>query len=150
MRVLRTAVVYFVLVFGAGFALGILRVLLVLPALGTRSAELLEMPLMLAVVVAAAHFVTRRMGGVGRRGQWIAVGVVALALMLIADVGVGVWLRGMSVWEALFARDPLSGTAYYLSLGVLALAPWLTSGAAAASPRRRAQFRGAPSKEQPN
>jgi len=57
---LRTAAVYFVLVFAAGFLLGTLRVLLVVPVIGTRAAELLEMPLMLAVVAVAARFVTRR------------------------------------------------------------------------------------------
>jgi hypothetical protein len=31
----------------------------------------------------------------------------------------------MTVWQALFERDPLSGTAYYLALVFLALAPSL-------------------------
>jgi hypothetical protein len=49
-------------------------------------------------------------------------------LALLADVSVGLGLRGMYVWQALFDRDPLSGAAYYLSLGVLAFAPWLLAG----------------------
>ncbi len=47
MQILRAAVFYFLLVFGAGFLLGIGRVLLIVPLLGERTAELLEMPLML-------------------------------------------------------------------------------------------------------
>jgi hypothetical protein len=60
MRQLRTAVLYFVLVFSAGFVLGTVRVLFVVPAIGVRAAELIEMPLMLAIVVVAARFITRR------------------------------------------------------------------------------------------
>jgi hypothetical protein len=58
--VLLAAITYVGLVFGAGFLLGTVRVLLVVPQLGVRSAELLEMPLMATVVVLAARFVVRR------------------------------------------------------------------------------------------
>lgn len=128
MERVRAAGFYFLLVFSAGFALGTLRVLLVVPALGTRTAELLEMPVMLAVVWLAARWVTRRYWrAVTDPAHWLHVGVLALALMLAADVGVGVLLRGMTVREALFARDPVAGTAYYLALCLLAMAPWLIS-----------------------
>jgi hypothetical protein len=123
---LRTAAVYFALVFGAGFLLGTLRVLLVVPAIGTRAAELLEMPLMLAVVAVAARFVTRRFSNsIRSKAGWLQVGAITFAIVLCADVVVGVVLRGMTVWQALFERDPVSGAAYYLALGWLALAPWL-------------------------
>ena len=122
---LRTAAFYFVLVFGAGFLLGTLRVLLVVPAIGTRAAELLEMPLMLAVIAAAARFVTGRFSSdIHGKAGWLQVGAIAFAFVLCADVIVGVALRDMSVWQALFERDPLSGAAYYLALGWLAAAPW--------------------------
>jgi len=126
LNLLRTAVFYFALVFGAGFLLGTLRVLLVVPAIGTRAAELLEMPLMLAVVAAAARYVTRRFShAIHSKTGWLQVGGIAFAFVLCADVIVGVTLRGMTVWQALFARDPVSGAAYYLALGWLATAPWL-------------------------
>jgi hypothetical protein len=126
LQTLRTAVVYFALVFGAGFLLGTLRVLLVVPAIGTRAAELLEMPLMLAVIAAAARFISGRFSNdIHGKGGWLQVGAIAFAFVLCADVIVGVALRGMTVGQALFERDPLSGTAYYLALGWLAVAPWL-------------------------
>lgn len=50
LRLLRLSLLYFTLVFGAGFILGPLRVLFLEPRLGTRNAELLEMPIMLVVI----------------------------------------------------------------------------------------------------
>ena len=47
MQGLTLALAYFLIVFGAGFLLGTIRVLLLLPVLGERAAELLEMPFML-------------------------------------------------------------------------------------------------------
>jgi hypothetical protein len=125
-RKLHAAGLYFLLVFTAGFMLGTVRVLFIVPAIGERTAELLEMPLMLLVVALAARFIVRKYA-VSIHGtlQWLHVGAIALACMLMADVSVGVALRGMTVWQALFARDPLSGTAYYLALGFLMLAPSL-------------------------
>lgn len=126
MRRLQAAGLYFLLVFSAGFMLGTVRVLFVVPAIGERAAELLEMPLMLVVVAMAARFIVRKFAGlIHGRPQWLHVGAIAFACMLTADVGVGVTLRGMTIWQALFERDPLSGTAYYLALVWLALAPAL-------------------------
>ena len=47
--ILKAATVYFALVFGAGFVLGPIRILLVVPRLGGRIAELIEFPVMLLV-----------------------------------------------------------------------------------------------------
>ena len=60
MRLLKAAAFYFALVFGAGFVLGMVRVLGVAPRLGTRAAELIEAPLMLAATVLAARWTVRR------------------------------------------------------------------------------------------
>jgi hypothetical protein len=51
MQVVKAVVLYFVLVFGAGFVLGTIRTLWVVPLFGTRMAELMEMSLMLAVTM---------------------------------------------------------------------------------------------------
>lgn len=59
-RTTKAGTAYFSLVFGAGFAMGTIRVPFVAPRLGERAAELIEMPFMLVVVVLAASFVTKR------------------------------------------------------------------------------------------
>ena len=50
MRYLKAAAIYFALVFGAGCVLGPVRILWLVPRVGTRAAELIEMPIMLAVI----------------------------------------------------------------------------------------------------
>ena len=45
-QILQAGLLYFVLVFGAGFVLAPIRILWAAPAFGTRVAELIEMPIM--------------------------------------------------------------------------------------------------------
>jgi hypothetical protein len=59
-RNLRAALLYFALVMGTGFAFGCVRVLLLVPRIGERYAELVEMPFMLLAIVVAARYVVRR------------------------------------------------------------------------------------------
>lgn len=57
MRTLKAGVVYFALVFGAGCAPGMPRVLWLVPRFGTRAAESMEVPVMLEVVIFPAGWV---------------------------------------------------------------------------------------------
>ena len=61
MRILKAGVLYFAIVFGAGFVLGPIRILWVVPRFGTRMAELIETPIMLVVTIIAARWVVRRL-----------------------------------------------------------------------------------------
>jgi hypothetical protein len=123
MRILQAAALYFLLVFGAGFVLGTGRVLFLVPLLGERAAELLEMPLMFGVIVVAARWLVHHRLEGGRLSSALSVGFIAMGLVLIADLVVGLWLRGMSAAEVFFDRDPVSGTAYYVSLLLFAVMP---------------------------
>ncbi len=134
MNVFKAAVVYFVIVFGAGFVLGTVRTLFVLPLVGSRTAELLEMPLMLTVIVLGARWINRHLTAAATSSIQISVGLFALALVLLAEIAVGVGLRGQSPVESLLNRDPVSGTIYYVMLGVFALMPWLLARRQAAHP----------------
>ena len=51
MPILKAGVLYFALVFGAGFVLGTVRTIWVVPRVGTRTAELMETPIMLVVTL---------------------------------------------------------------------------------------------------
>jgi hypothetical protein len=124
MRILKPALIYFAFVFAAGFIFGVLRVLWVIPQLGTRTAELLEMPLMLIAIVLGASWIDRHTDSAESPTR-LSIGLIALALLLLAEVAVGVGLRGLSVGASLVNPDPVSGTIYYAMLGVFALMPWL-------------------------
>lgn len=129
----KAGTAYFGLVFGAGFLLGPLRILLLEPRVGARWAELAELPLMVIVMVLACRWILRRGRLPRAAGPRLGMGAVALAFMLAAEFGLVLALRGITVAEYFATRDPVSGAAYYLSLALFALLPWL-SGRLSAPP----------------
>ena len=126
-RILKAAAVYFGIVFGAGFVLGAIRVIWVVPRLGERAAELIEGPLMLAVTIVAARWVVRRVAVSSVALQRLAIGLVALALLLVAELAVVLLVRGLTVKEYIATRDAVSGTVYLALLAVFALMPVLVA-----------------------
>jgi hypothetical protein len=126
-RVIRASVAYFAVVFAAGFALGAMRVAWLVPAVGERVAELAEIPLMLVVSALAARWVLRRFLSPAAAWPRIAAGCLALALLLSLELTFVLSLRGLTFAAYLASRDPVSGTAYLLSLVLFALMPalWL-------------------------
>lgn len=120
----RAALHYFALVFGAGFVLGTLRVTLLVPRLGTRWAELLEMPVMFVVVWTAARFIDHRYALPRQAAPRLRVGALALGLMLLAELSLNALIQPQPLLEFWAARDPVSGSAYLLMLVVFALMPW--------------------------
>lgn len=121
---------YFGWVFGAGFVLGLIRVPLLVPRLGERWAELLEMPLMLAVIWFAARRIVQRHSL--EAGEAIAAGGLALALLLAAEAGLVVGLRGITLTAYIEGRDPVAGSVYALMLIVYAAMPWIVARGASA------------------
>jgi type IV secretory pathway TrbD component len=55
------------------------------------------------------------------------MGCAALGLLLVAEFTLVLWLRGLSISEYLATRDPVSGTVYYVMLGVFAIMPLLVA-----------------------
>jgi len=121
---LKWAVIYFALVFGAGFALGTVRVLWLIPRVGTRAAELIESPFMLLSTVLAAWWVVHRFGRGRESRTFLGVGLIAVGLVLFADLAVGVGLRGMTPSGVFTERDAVSGPVYYGLLSLYAFMPW--------------------------
>jgi len=122
-QTLQAGVAYFALVFGAGFVLGIIRELWAAPRFGPRAAELMEMPVMLVVIVFAAFWIIARFGLSPAAPVRIAMGVVAIALLLAAEFSLVIWLRGLTMEEYLAARDPVSGAVYAVMLALYAMMP---------------------------
>lgn len=126
-KTIKAAVLYFACVFGVGFVLGTIRVLWLVPHFGTRWAELMEMPLMLAVTFIAARWIVQRFAIPFTVSNRLGMGCIALLLLLIAEFTLVLRLRGISIGEYLATRDPVSGTVYYIMLGLFAIAPLLIS-----------------------
>ena len=123
MQILKAGLIYFALVFSAGFVLGTVRTLWVVPRVGTRLAELMEAPIMLVVTIVAARWIVRHFAIPYVPLARLGMGGIGLGLLLVAEFGLVLWLRGIPIREYLASRDPVSGTVYYAMLGVFAIMP---------------------------
>ena len=133
MPIALTAGAYLAIVFATGFALGVVRTLSVARWLGERSAELVELPLMVAASYLAARFVMARTGrGLAPGGAALA-GLVALALLLGAELAGVLLVRGQTIGDYLASRDPIAGTAYAVALLLYAAMPLAVARARRAS-----------------
>ena len=120
MQTIKAGAFYFALVFGAGFVLGTIRTLWVVPRIGTRKAELMEAPIMLVVTIVAARSIILRLGLPFTFSARLGMGCIALLLVLLAEFGFMLRLRGLTIREYFASRDPVSGTVYYVMLAVFA------------------------------
>jgi hypothetical protein len=120
---IKAIVLYFLMVLGAGFALGVVRVPFLVPRLGERYAELLEMPIMLVVIVLSARYVVRRFRLAPHFAVRLQVGFSALALSVAAELLLAAFLQSQSLGQYIGSRDPVSGSVYLLLLLVFALMP---------------------------
>lgn len=127
MQLLKAGAIYFALVFGAGCVLGPIRILWLVPKVGERIAELIETPVMLAVIILAARWVARRFVTPRTPYRLLAVGLISLGLLLLAELTLVLWLRGLTLGEYFASRDPVAGTVYLVMLGVFAIMPVLVA-----------------------
>ena len=122
-RLFKSAVLYFALVLVTGFALGSIRVPFLVPRLGERYAELLEMPIMFMAIVLAARYVIRRFALTASLSVRLRVGFAALFMSVVAELLLAAALQGRSVAQYIASRDPVSGSVYLVMLLLFALMP---------------------------
>lgn len=79
MWLIKPALFYFMIVFGIGFLLGPIRILWLVPRVGVRIAELLEMPLMIIVIVIAARWTNRRFAQINQPLARLSIGLIAVS-----------------------------------------------------------------------
>ena len=80
---------------------------------------------MFAVIVLAARRIVRRPAVPFAPSERLEMGCIALAFLLAAEFSLVLWLQGLSITEFVASRDPVSGTVYYVMLGIFAAMPWL-------------------------
>ena len=127
-KILKAGALYFALVFGAGFVLGTIRTLWIVPSFGTRRAELMEAPIMFAITVLASRWVVRRLAIRASFPGRLVVGLIALGLLLLTEFTLVLWIRGLTIAEYLAGRDPVAGIVYVVLLAAFALMPLLGIG----------------------
>ena len=127
MQVLKAGVLYFALVFGAGFVLGTVRTLWLVPRVGSRRAELMETPIMLVVTILVARWIVLRFAVPAVASARLGMGGIALFLLLLAEFGFVLWLQGQTIREYFASRDLVAGTDYYVMLAVFAAMPLLVA-----------------------
>lgn len=123
LRTIKAGMAYFFLAFGAGFIMGTIRVPFLVPRLGERVAELVEMPFMLIVIVLAARFITKRFALPATALVRLATGFLALGLLIAAELLLAVVLQDRPLAEYVSSRDPVSGSVYLAMLALFAAMP---------------------------
>ncbi len=121
----RAGLFYFAIVFAAGFALGTLRVLVMIPRIGETAAVLAEMPVMLLICWRAARWILQGRARLSTAHLRILMGGSAFLLLMVAELLLSVTAFGRT--PAQFASDlvrPLGliGLAGQIAFGAL---PWL-------------------------
>ena len=119
------ALVYFGLVLGTGFVLGIIRVPFIVPKIGERWAELAEMPIMATVIFISSGYILNRFPEIQTSTRSLIAGFLALALSVCAELGLAVALQSQTLIEYIASRDKVSGSVYLLLLVFFALMPRL-------------------------
>ncbi len=108
MIIVQAAISYFVIVFIAGFILGTLRMLIIAPRTGEIAAVAIELPFMIAISWWACGVVVHRLKPASEVPSRLAMGLIALALLLLAETVVSLGL-GLTPSQhvALYATTPV-------------------------------------------
>jgi hypothetical protein len=125
MQIAAAALLYFAIVFGTGLVLGPIRVLWLEPQVGPFLAAICEAPFLITAMVIAARWVPGAVGLNRSLASLSLMGAGALALQQIADIIVGLALRGMTLPEQYAQFITPQGLVYAALLIAFALMPVL-------------------------
>lgn len=113
--------------FALGFALALVRIPLLVPAIGELAAVLCEIPVMLAAMLLRARAIIRR-NKIDTARQRLAMGLTGFALLMLCEWGLALVLgQGSQVWLASLATLPgaigLAGQAIFALLPLMVRNP---------------------------
>jgi hypothetical protein len=126
-RIIPAAIAFFALVFGAGFALGTIRVVLLQPYFGASASRLLELPFMIVICYLAARFITRRIGP-ATRNQWLLIGLMAFVFLMAAEFVMGTFVFRTPLGTMLADLLTFTGALSFLAQSLIILFPALAAG----------------------
>jgi hypothetical protein len=121
MQTFKAAVIYFLLVFAVRWILGPIRKLWAVSRFGRMTAVSFEAVIMLAAMIVSARWMLRRFGLPRTLGTTIAMGLIAIGLLLPAETAGVLWVRRLSLREYL--------ASFVTAPGVISLLMFLVFGA---------------------
>ncbi|MBX3301394.1 MAG: hypothetical protein KF693_04195 [Nitrospira sp.] len=124
-QVVKAGAVYFLIAFGAGFVLEVIRLQVVALHVSERIAQAMEIPFHLLAMIIAARWAIDRFTLPPFPSIRLGVGLVALGLWLVMEWIVILAFHGLSLDEFLATQDPVVGTLPIGALGVLTVMPFL-------------------------
>ena len=122
-KLLASAAVYFGLVFAAAFALGALRVTVVVPRLGTLMAVLIEVPIVLGISWIVCRQVVRLFDVPSEWLPRLVMGILAFILLMIAEPAIAIFGFGRSLAQYLGEFQSTAGLIGLLGQIAFALIP---------------------------
>ncbi len=122
-RALRAGAFYFAIVFAAGFVLGTLRVLVLIPRWGEVAAVLAELPVMLAISWGVCRALVAHVRVAASVGARLLMGGVAFAMLITAEFGLGAFAFGRPFADQLAALQSTAGALGLAGQFVFALVP---------------------------
>jgi len=122
-KTIRVGFVYFAIVLGTGFILGMFRVPFLVPRIGDRWAELAEMPIMAVVIFFAAGYLLRRFPEICTPWRSLVAGFLALLLSVATELALATVLQERTLAAFISSRDKISGSVYIALLIVFAFMP---------------------------
>lgn len=136
-NIVKSALVYFTIVFTMAFAMGIVRVLVLIPRIGALPAVLIELPLLLTVSWLVCRRVTTRWAVPARTGPRLKMGLLAFSILMITEAVMSVWLFGRPFDAFLADLFTLTGILGLTGQMLFGLIPWIQKGSQTASPSTR-------------
>ena len=86
---IKAGALYYLLIFGLGFILGVFRNLILIPHTGELIAVLLELPFMLTASFLLSGYLLRRFQLHSKKASWI-MGGTGFALLMLSEILLGV------------------------------------------------------------
>lgn len=139
--VLRAGVTYFAIVYVVGFLLGTVRVLLLTPRIGEVGAVLLETPIMLGASWFASRWSTTNFALSAAPGPRLAMGGLAFALLVTAEITVSILAFGRSWTDLLDVYRSEAALIGSVAQVAFALLPVVQTHLERSCRRRTASFR---------
>lgn len=121
---IKVGILYFAIVFAAGFLLGTFRVFVLLPLIGELAAVALELPIILIISWLVCRRLISRFSVPATASQRLAMGALAFCLLMLAEVGLSVLVfdrSGAEYLAHLLTAPGLLGLAGQVAFALLPL-----------------------------